>query len=102
MSKKQCPDSPNGQHDFAPDYEYDSSGRTINCQHCGEPEPREIPTFGRICIGDMFNTKAARWVKTSETEAICVMSAVHKLGSIHPFSADADIVLLWSAILRTE
>lgn len=59
-------------------------------------------TFGQLCIGDMFNTKAARWVKTSPDNAICVMSSIITLGEIKQFSHDDDhIVLLWSAILKS-
>lgn len=57
-------------------------------------------TFGDLCIGDLFNTKAARWVKTSESEAICVMSALIPVGRISPFDIGRnDIVLLWSVVL---
>lgn len=59
-------------------------------------------TFQEICVGDLFNTKAARWVKVSDTDAICVMSAVHPLGEIRSFNSDMDIVLLWSCVLRTN
>jgi len=59
-------------------------------------------TFGQICIGDMFNTKPARWVKTSPTQAICVMSAVVPLGQIQTIPEQTEIVLLWSCVLRTE
>lgn len=59
-------------------------------------------TFGDLCLGDLFNTKAARWVKTSETEAICVMSALIGLGQIVPFDLARDVVLLWSAVLNAE
>lgn len=59
-------------------------------------------TFGRLCLGDMFNTMTARWVKTSPTEAICVMSAIHPLGTIKQFEEDDEnIVLLWSAVLKS-
>ena len=56
--------------------------------------------FGKICIGDMFNTKVARWVKTSETEAICVMSSIFSIGYIHSFGTKEPIVLLWSSVLK--
>ncbi len=39
MTKSKCQDAPNGIHSFEPDYEYDSSGETINCVHCGELAP---------------------------------------------------------------
>lgn len=57
-------------------------------------------TFGQILIGDMFNTKVARWVKTSETHAICVMSGVFDIGIFKQFSQQESIVLLWSSLLR--
>jgi hypothetical protein len=34
-----CPDSPDGQHHFTPDLEYDSANPPVNCEFCGEPEP---------------------------------------------------------------
>lgn len=37
--RKECDESPDGQHDFKPDLEYDSTGETINCMHCGETKP---------------------------------------------------------------
>lgn len=33
---KECEESPDGKHSFTPDFEYDSSGETINCEHCGQ------------------------------------------------------------------
>lgn len=53
--------------------------------------------FGDLYIGDMFNTMVGRYVKTSETEAICVMSAIDKLGQICTFNDSTNIVVLWSA-----
>lgn len=53
--------------------------------------------FGDIVEGDMFNTMAARWVKTSETQAICVWSALVSLGEIHEFSPDTAVIVLFSA-----
>jgi hypothetical protein len=44
MAKKksvECEDSPDGKHHFICDLEYDSTGNTINCEHCGEPMPEE-------------------------------------------------------------
>lgn len=45
-------------------------------------------TFGDLCLGDMFNTLSARWVKISETEAICVMSAIVTIGYVTKFLPD--------------
>lgn len=53
--------------------------------------------FSDIVEGDMFNTMAARWVKTSETQAICVWSALIPLGAIEEFSPDAQVIVLYSA-----
>lgn len=39
LKETKCPDSPDGKHSFTPDLEYDSSGRTINCEYCGELKP---------------------------------------------------------------
>jgi len=36
---KPCPDSPRGNHVYEPDLEYDISGCTVNCIHCGEAQP---------------------------------------------------------------
>lgn len=58
-------------------------------------------TFGQILIGDMFNTKSARWVKTNETNAICVMSSLFDIGSFQKFDPKESIVLLWSPLLRS-
>lgn len=55
-------------------------------------------TFGDLNVGDMFNTKAGRYVKVCDTGAITVMSAVFELGSIHNFRESDDfIVILWSS-----
>ena len=37
---RKCPESPDGgEHEFEADYEYDETGSTSNCIHCGELEP---------------------------------------------------------------
>lgn len=58
--------------------------------------------FEDLCIGDMFNTLTARWVKISETEAICVMSATVRIGNITSFPSDFNVLVLYSAILNLE
>jgi predicted phosphodiesterase len=63
-------------------------------------------TFGQLLIGDMFNTKAARWVKISPDKAIVVMGnsdiPLH-IGQIHKFDEnEKNIVLLYSVLLRTD
>lgn len=38
-----CPDSPTGEHEFSVDVEYDSTGQTVNCEHCGAlPSTAEV------------------------------------------------------------
>lgn len=56
-------------------------------------------TFKDLCSGDMFNTKAARWVKISDREAICVLSLQIDIGDIWEIEQDEPIVLLYSSIL---
>lgn len=34
-----CSTSPDGEHAFTPDVEYDASGDTINCEYCGAEDP---------------------------------------------------------------
>ena len=53
--------------------------------------------FSELCIGDMFNTKVARWVKINDYQAICVQSGLIKLGSIQDFNQQQDVVLLYSS-----
>lgn len=53
--------------------------------------------FDQLDWGDLFNTKTARWVKVSDTEAICVMSGVHPIGEVSVIPADFDVIVLWTA-----
>jgi hypothetical protein len=39
-----CAESPDGEHSFQPDLEYDPTGGTINCEYCGEGSPLEEET----------------------------------------------------------
>lgn len=59
-----------------------------------------IHLFGQLCIGDLFNTKSARWVKTEDDEAICVMSGTYPVGKLCRFGEMDDVVVLWSAVLN--
>lgn len=59
-------------------------------------------TFETICLGDMFNTKAARWVKVSATQAVVVMSGVFKVGDIRSIPSDERIILLYSSVLEAR
>lgn len=41
--RKECAESPTGKHSYTPDLEYDSTGKTKNCEYCGElPEKRQV------------------------------------------------------------
>jgi hypothetical protein len=40
---KECEDSPTGRHVFTKDWEYDPSGKTVNCEYCGELKPTLKP-----------------------------------------------------------
>lgn len=53
-------------------------------------------TFGQLYIGDLFNTKAARWVKISSHEALSVMSGCFSAGHICLMNATLEVVVLWS------
>jgi hypothetical protein len=53
-------------------------------------------TFGQLRVGDLFNTKSARWVKTTSTYAVCVMSGTNPIGQQCPFKLSDEVVVLWS------
>ena len=53
--------------------------------------------FEQLCIGDMFKTIIARWVKTSDSDAICVFSCVAVVGEKINFNPKREVVLLWSS-----
>lgn len=59
-------------------------------------------TFGQLCVGDLFNTNAARWVKASSSEAIVVLSGCVPLGDRVPISQGMNVVLLWSSLLSDD
>ena len=59
-------------------------------------------TFGQLCVGDLFNTKAARWVKVSSNEAIVVLSGCFQVGHRVQFILSADVILLWSSLLSDD
>ncbi len=54
--------------------------------------------FVDLLLGDMFNTKEARWVKISPTEAICVLSTIHRVGHIKGFPGEQTVILLYSSL----
>lgn len=58
--------------------------------------------FGDLDEGDMFNTKPARYVKISETEAIVVMGAVFPIGRIHEFGPEESVIPLYCSRLELE
>ena len=35
LARAKCSESPTGEHNFCADLEYDDSGNTVNCEHCG-------------------------------------------------------------------
>lgn len=49
-NRVECGDSPDGRHSYTADHEYDPTGKTINCEHCGHLEPNtndeQHPTAG--------------------------------------------------------
>lgn len=53
-------------------------------------------TFGQLYIGDLFNTLAARWVKTSSREALVVMSNCFSVGETFRMTSTQEVVVLWS------
>jgi len=58
----ECEHSPTGKHSFSPDIEYDESGKTINCEHCGEyPEEEtvETPTLSDADLMAEWKARAA-------------------------------------------
>ena len=53
--------------------------------------------FKDLDIGDMFNTKIARFVKTDDNKALVVMGPRTMIGSFGYFdSDDDDFILLYS------
>ena len=51
--------------------------------------------FSNLSIGDMFNVMIGRYLKISDTEAICVMRGIHEIGKIKPFSYDTEVIPLY-------
>ncbi len=71
-SKIKCEDSPTGAHVFTVDLEYDPTGRTINCEHCGElfdPTPRKGDHCD-MCERLMTLTQTAELAPYEETTLI--------------------------------
>ena len=60
-----------------------------------------MTTFNDLCIGDMFNTKDARWVKVEAGIAMCVMSALLPRGCFRAMDRDEDVIVLYSSIVET-
>lgn len=52
-------------------------------------------TFGALSVGDMFHTKAARFVKTDEHRAIVVMSGVFGIGQLRVFDPSFEVEPLY-------
>lgn len=64
-----CRESPDGKHDFSIDYEYDESGRSISCCHCGEGPPFHIERlmafrdYVETCLGHSLNMSVAQMIR---------------------------------------
>jgi len=55
-----------------------------------------MPLFGDLKEGDMFNTKAARYVKLAgDNRAIVVMSGVYDVGSVRELEPRLEVVVLY-------
>lgn len=39
LKRVECDESPNGNHSYTADLEYDPTGNTENCEWCGELKP---------------------------------------------------------------
>lgn len=50
--------------------------------------------FRHLNIGDIFNTKTARWVKKNDTQAVCIFDGVYTCGDIVDFHANMDVILI--------
>ena len=51
--------------------------------------------FKDLSPGDMFNTKAARWVKIDRHTAIVVMSGILEIGLFQEITDDVNIIPLY-------
>lgn len=60
--------------------------------------------FSELMIGDMFNTMAVRAVKTSEDDAIVVLTMHPNLmvGDRIEYGPSDEVLLLWSCILEVR
>ena len=71
-----CPDSPDGMHEFEPDLEYDQSGETINCVHCGEPAPEGwIPDDESPWTDELPDEPGHYWYRPDAVEGIGMIYA---------------------------
>ncbi len=50
--------------------------------------------FRDLDVGDIFNTKSARWVKRSSTQAMCIFDGVYSCGDIIDFHSNMDVILI--------
>ncbi len=55
------------------------------------------PMFGDLSVGDMYNTKAARCVKTRPDEAIVVMSGMLEIGTRQTVRWDMPVIPLFQS-----
>ena len=49
--------------------------------------------FEDLNLGDIFNTKPARYVKVSRTEALCIFGANY--GQTEEFTYTGTIIVIW-------
>lgn len=61
-----------------------------------------MPTFNDLYIGDMFNTKVARYVKVTNSSAIVVGGTLMELGCIRVIDAETEVIILYSGNPRLK
>lgn len=52
--------------------------------------------FQELDVGDVFNTKQARWVKTDVARGMCIMSSLVPLGQYEKFNLNIEVEVLYS------
>ena len=56
-------------------------------------------TFGQLAVGDLFNVKAGRFIKTNTNHAMCVMSGCMTMGQQYRHGLNVPVLVLWSSTL---
>lgn len=75
-----CEDSPTGKHVWSVDYEYDESGNTINCEHCGTEKPINCAE------GLIVKATAGSGKTTTIVDGLTYCCASHVLTKASPFT----------------